>query len=315
MDALANSIKSFEDGMQAVDAASPAAYAQVAQLFYGVSAAIAQAEVRGLSREAIIACAEPARTIMAWSPFGKRMQTWPRGYPGDFETVEWIVNQTDRAPPHSTAALLERLFLSRPICQQHRNKIAYQADLIRTLCNSTHDDPNTLIIASGSALDLRAACKTSRPMHGRFVINDMDKAALDSASAGLGTFANRCHFVVGNTVNVADTIAGYGPFNLIIAGGLFDYLSNRAIQLLFELANTEWLKPGGVFYFSNILKGNQYRYMMQYLENWNVIERDENDCEELLLCIRDSITDIKLSRDCSGLTLLGAMAEAMITFA
>lgn len=33
------------------------------------------------------------------SPFISRLQSWPRGYPGDFETIESLVQQINRATP------------------------------------------------------------------------------------------------------------------------------------------------------------------------------------------------------------------------
>ncbi len=40
---------------------------------------------------------EPVRRIHARSAFVKRLQEWPRGYPGDFETVEYLCGGRSRA--------------------------------------------------------------------------------------------------------------------------------------------------------------------------------------------------------------------------
>jgi hypothetical protein len=39
-----------------------------------------------------------AREVHARSPFVRRLQSWPRGYPGDFETVEYLLSQEVMAP-------------------------------------------------------------------------------------------------------------------------------------------------------------------------------------------------------------------------
>ena len=83
---------------------------------------IQSCESADIPREEIQAALAPARAIQGRSPFVQRVQQWPRGYPGDFETVEYIVHQIPRTDPDTLEHLFEILALSTPIAQQHRNK-------------------------------------------------------------------------------------------------------------------------------------------------------------------------------------------------
>ena len=86
-----------------------------------VCAGILEAETQGYSRQQIAKVVAPARAIHAKSPFIKRLQEWPRGYPGDFETVEYICNSINQAQPDSFAFHYERMCLNSTLAQQHRN--------------------------------------------------------------------------------------------------------------------------------------------------------------------------------------------------
>jgi hypothetical protein len=89
--------------------------------------AIEACEEAGIDRREILARLGTARTIHARSPFIARAQDWPRGYPGDYETIEYLCDAANRAAPGLGHAL-EALAFRSPITCQHRNKVAFQAD-------------------------------------------------------------------------------------------------------------------------------------------------------------------------------------------
>lgn len=301
---LSEAAARFTSVVPTVDGGAISAYMRVGELLYGLTAAIGDAEANGISKEEIRRCVASAREIIGWSPFGKRMQTWPRGYPGDFETVEWIVRQTDRAEPNTVGSQIERHGLNAAVCQQHRNKIAFQARLMLSVAEQSEGGASILLIASGSALDLQSIKDCRAIQRSSFVLNDIDGDALNAARNNLGALANRCEFVVGNALEVTSRIAAQGPFDLILTGGLFDYLSERTARLLLRIAVTKWLKPGGQVYFSNMAVGNPFRHWMEYLEDWPLIERTENDVGDLLEPLRDLISNYEIARDATSLALL-----------
>jgi hypothetical protein len=63
-------------------------------------------------------------------------------------------------------------------------------------------------------------------------------------------------------------------------------------------------KPGGVFYFSNIGRGNPCRCWAEYVSDWVPIERDGPGIRRLLDDSRALIGDLRICRDPTGLSLL-----------
>ena len=67
-----------------------------------LSGIVREAEKAGFSKSDIFDVLEPVRKLYAQSPFIAHLQTWPRGYPGDFEAIEYICENTIRACSKTT---------------------------------------------------------------------------------------------------------------------------------------------------------------------------------------------------------------------
>jgi SAM-dependent methyltransferase len=161
-----------------------------------------------------------------------------------------------------------------------------------------------LLIASGAAPDLRLVPPQIAGHGCRFVLNDYDPAALDLARDLLGPVARSCAFIPGNVLRAIPALAAQGPYDLVLAGGLFDYLPDRAARFVIGKAMTRLCTPGGLFYFSNIGTGNPYRCWAEYVSDWVLIERDEPGIRSLLDDARALIGGIRICRDPTGLSLL-----------
>jgi extracellular factor (EF) 3-hydroxypalmitic acid methyl ester biosynthesis protein len=188
--------------------------------------------------------------------------------------------------------------------QQHRNKVAHQAALITDAILRPGPAPRVLLIAAGAAPDLRRVPPQIIGHGCRFVLNDYDQAALDLAKDLLGLVAKSCTFIPGNVLRAIPELAAQGPYDLVLAGGLFDYLPDRAARLVAGKAMTRLCKPGGLFYFSNIGTGNPYRSWAEYVSDWVLIERDEPGIRRLLDDCHPLIGGIRIHRDPTGLSLL-----------
>ncbi len=64
-----------------------------------------------LSRDEIISKLAGIRQIHRESPFFVRTQDWPRGYAGDFETIEYIIQGVNQAPKSTMGYYLESIIL------------------------------------------------------------------------------------------------------------------------------------------------------------------------------------------------------------
>src|SRR5688500_2305966 len=80
------------------DASEHAFHHAVLMQVHRICALVLDCEAAGMARSEIVEILRPVRAIHARSPFVARLQQWPRGYPGDFETVEYIWHAQNRAP-------------------------------------------------------------------------------------------------------------------------------------------------------------------------------------------------------------------------
>ena len=263
---------------------------------------IGACEAAGLTRLELLPTLEGVRALHARSPFVHRLQTWPRGYPGDFETVEWLCDARNRAEPGTVPWAIEQCSLQSPLAQQHRNKVGLQA---RAILSTLVARPAARIasIGCGGCRDLSLIQDYIPPTHGRFVLVDADADALAFARERLDRLEGRCTFVQGRVPRVIGRLRHEGPFDLIVAGGLFDYLPDRwAVGTL--SAAREQLAPGGRMFMSNIAKGNPFRPWIEYLADWWLIERDESDVRRLLGQAGFDVDRTRVSHDSTGLALI-----------
>src|SRR5262245_22123589 len=90
---------------------------------HAFAAAIDLCEEAGIEKATLAPHIEPMRALHARSPFVHRLQSWPRGYAGDFETIEYLCDAENRADAGTVAWAIEQYALQSPIAQQHRNKV------------------------------------------------------------------------------------------------------------------------------------------------------------------------------------------------
>ena len=98
-------------------------------------------------------------------------------------------------------------------------------------------------------------------------------------------------------------------FDLILAGGLFDYLDDRTATFLVRMSTGSLLRRGGTMFFTNIAAGNPYRTWMDYVASWRLIHRSEDDIRALVSdTAAGDHTAATLRRDVSGLAILATVA-------
>jgi extracellular factor (EF) 3-hydroxypalmitic acid methyl ester biosynthesis protein len=276
-------------------------YHRLLGVVHQLCAAILSCERADLTREEIVSILDPVRRVHARSPFVARLQQWPRGYPGDFETVEYLVSGNNRAED-PLARSCEAYALSRSIAQQHRNKIQHQAGRILSTLRQNPRATRIASIACGACPDLRSILDLLPGIAGQIWLNDLDPEALAFSKKALGPIAEHCLFRQGDALTAVRNMPR-NSFDLVLAGGLYDYLNERTATLLIQMVYRV-LAPGGTFFFTNIAAGNPYRPLIEYFGNWTLIERTEEDIYRY--CERAGISrqNVSIRREETGLALL-----------
>ncbi len=135
----------------------------------------------------------------------------------------------------------------------------------------------------------------------------MDEQALATSMQHLTAVAEKIDCIQGNALTSLKKVAALGPFDLVLCGGLFDYLSDKQIQFLIEKSNAWLLKPRSVFFFTNIAEGNPFKTMIEHFGAWYLKERSVEDIERLVGVIPEHQRQLHVSRDSSGLAYLAEL--------
>lgn len=274
---------------------------------HAMSLALARAELAGVPRAAIRDAVAGVRAVLAASPFARHIQEWPRGYMGDFEVIGQIIGRVNLAPPGTIAYWVEEHALHSPVTQQHRNKVQHQSRQMIDLL-ARQPDARILVVACGTAPDLRLV---PRPLLARatVVLNDADADALARCRADLHDRAASVTFVGGNLFGALRRLRALGPYDLVLAGGLFDYLPDKAAVTLLRAVRSSLLAPSGQCFFTNIATGNPFRGWCEYLATWSLIERSPDDVQALVEAAGWAAACLEVTRDETGLALLVTVGD------
>jgi extracellular factor (EF) 3-hydroxypalmitic acid methyl ester biosynthesis protein len=229
------------------------------------------------------------------SPFIHRTFTKPLGYAGDFEMITMIL---DRPYEGRTlfAKTVNKLLLEAAPAEAHRNRVAILKKMLdeeaaRARANQT--TLRVLNIGCGPAKEVRDFIASSPDADFcEMTLMDFSQEALQFAERK--TLEQRK--ISGSKIKLIfveksidellrESIAlnrdAEGPrYDLVYCAGLFDYLTDSVCRRLIALFY-DWLLPNGLLSVTNIHPCNPQRHLMEYLLEWNVIHRTEQEFEQL----------------------------------
>jgi len=280
------------------------------QLFHKVVACmhelcfcILEAEKNGKARSYIEGIIKPARDIHSRSVFIKRLQEWPRNYPGDFETVEYLCNLENKSQYGTVEYFIEEYALNSAIAQQHRNKLHHQSGIILDTMLNGRDDKKILSVGCGGCRDILSIEKYIKNVQCEIVINDIDNDALELSKQRLHNLKN-LQVVSGNIIQALRKVEKFGPFDVIVTGGMFDLMSDKHVSFFLKHTFNKLLKKDGTLFFANAAEGNPFRVWMEYLADWKLNYRTEDDISTFLNTAGYSDKSISIKKDETGLTFL-----------
>jgi extracellular factor (EF) 3-hydroxypalmitic acid methyl ester biosynthesis protein len=283
-------------------------YNELIANLYSVLSKIHAMEDAGFSREAVVAELTEVRELHSRSPFIARCQQWPNGYQGDYETIEYLVSQKNLSPIGTTQYWLEEYALGSVISQQHRNKISAQAAEILGQAIIGMQQGKTqriLIVACGGCSDIYRIRHILATMPISIVLNDIDEAAIKYSLERLTpTLGDKIEVVHGNILLKLKGLAKRGPFDLVLTGGLYDYLTDTQAAKLTRFSIEHLLSKDGVFLFTNLGVGNPLRAWIEYVADWHMHYRTEEIIDEILISQGIEKEKIFHARDASRLTII-----------
>ena len=130
----------------------------------------------------------------------------------------------------------------------------------------------------------------------------MDEGALECSSEKLGLIREKCKFIQGNLLRLVKKIED--KFDLIVIGGVFDYLTDKTIVSILNKISSENLNENGEIFFTNIAKGNPYRTWMEYGFDWELIERTKEGIESMFEQAQIPGKKIFITKEETGLTYI-----------
>ena len=289
-------------------------YSQYVSLVHLMIAALRRCELHGASESRLREVTADARLVHRLSPLCERLQDWPRGYPGDFQTVEYLCDGVNHAPCGTFGRAIEAYALRSAPAQQHRNKVQAQSALVARRLVATEGPLRVLSIGCGGSRDLlaleRQGTDPAALRRLSVVLNDSDPDALALSSSRLARMGVQARGVAANVLAAIRQLAREGArFDLVLAGGLFDYLDDRAAAFVIRTCRRALLTQSGALFFTNIATGNPYRPWMDHIAAWRLIHRSPDDVRALAGEDADQTSaSVRVDTDVSGLALLATIS-------
>lgn len=261
----------------------PEVYNHVVSQMHHLTAAAYTARQAGMTTEEIRQELAHAWDIFSASSFVRHLQTWPRGYPGDFEAINMIIDRNESTSLDSVGGMIGTYCLNTTIAQQHREKIAIQATLLRQTCEQ-RKNPRIASIACGASRDIEQVQHDIAIAGAELLLIDFDQAALDESARRLTAISDRVRFQLTNVRRIPKLLAEGVGFDLIYAGGLFDYLPESITTTILKHAGQQIL-PGGCLMFTNAANNplyHSYKPFIETMADWHLIDRTREEMELLL---------------------------------
>jgi extracellular factor (EF) 3-hydroxypalmitic acid methyl ester biosynthesis protein len=232
--------------------------------------------------------------IVLCSPFLYRTYTKPLGYAGDYEMVNMMLRNPYEGSSAFAKLLNFALLHTEPVVA-HRNRIDYLVDMLRAETRKRVGRARTRVfnLACGPAVEVQRFLRECEEADlAEIDLLDFNSETLEYTreriqearmAGGRETpvryFQRSVHQLLrAATQGGEDEFTGY---DVVYCAGLFDYLSQRVCKRLVELFCT-MAKPGGLVVVTNVAASNPRKAWMEYLMEWNLIYRDNDEMMDLV---------------------------------
>lgn len=232
------------------------------------------------------------------SEIGDRMYTKPRGYAGDFLTID--IMYRDRAG--GTGRLgptLDRAFRAQPANRAVVNRRQLLAEEIgKTMAERPGERAHVMSLAAGPAaelFDVFATLEDPKSLKATCVDIDLQALAFVSDRADQRGLRKQIDLHNENLVYLAlgRRKLDLPPQDLIYSIGLIDYFADKFVRMLLDWIH-ERLRPGGRVILGNFHSSNVNKALMDHVFEWQLLHRTEADMHALFRASR-------FGRDCTSI--------------
>ncbi len=209
----------------------------------------------------------------------KRALEKPRGYPGDYQMLEYIYNNEPIS--EGIGYYFDRGFLESDLVRSVINRKNLTKEEIKSLIKSGNN-PKILNLASGSCREIREMLDEGIKESFSLTCLDQDEEAIAFSQNALKDSIDAT-FIKDDIFNITkeDRKSLLNDKDLIYSIGLIDYLPDRILKKIIKSIYDN-LKPGAVLLLSHKDHGVYTPMREDWLSDWRFIPRDEKKTISLL---------------------------------
>lgn len=216
---------------------------------------------------------------------GERCYAKPRGYAGDFMTIEWFYQNS----PDGVGRLgpvLDRCFLNAPAARAVRNRRGLLGEHIRAALDQAKGQTARITsMACGPAaevFDVFESLEDRSKLRATLIDIDLQALAFVSDRCERLKLRRQVDLFNGNLVYLATgrQKLDLRDQDLVYSIGLIDYFNDKFVVALLDYVYT-LLRPGGKVVLGNFRVDNPDKALMDYILDWKLIHRSEEDMNRL----------------------------------
>ncbi|MDA5194544.1 PilZ domain-containing protein [Govanella unica] len=237
----------------------------------------------------------------------------PLGYPGDYQIMN-MVYDWQRVGASLYEKLVHRIGLDVAECIATRSVMMRQ-EIAKTLLEKADGVARITNLGCGSAREVIDYLKLGQlPRNAQFTLIDQDQGALELVYESthaevirLNRQASvRClHASFSQLLKTQELFSTIGLQDFVYSVGLIDYLTARRAKAWIT-SLYKFIAPGGKLIISNMMKCPESNlWPMEFLTDWNIIYRDEQEMLALAAGLEDA--EVSTSLDPTGRVVLLSM--------
>ena len=232
--------------------------------------------------------------LLLCSPFIHRTYSKPLGYAGDYMMVNMILRDPFEGAT-TYARVVNHVPLRSATAKAHRNRIERLHMMLKdetARAQAQGRVPRILNMGCGPAAEVQrflADPDLRPPLF--FELVDFNEETLQYAQSQI---CPRIKDIEGSidvrfeqrSVNELLKVAArrsepqHADYDVVYCAGLFDYLGDRICGRLLDLF-CQWIRPGGLVFATNVHANHPSRGLMEHLQDWTLVLRDEADMRRL----------------------------------